>query len=184
MRKIDNFENVQASDGEFQRPGPGGYIVEIVDVVDVPKDYSTGKGDYLKISYDISFGDFRGYYIDLQNKFGGDWRASFIRSYKDKALGMFKHFINCVEESNPSYKWNWIEKTLVGKTVGVVLQEEEYEKNDGSVGVKLSVKEVKRADQIVKGDFKVPELKRLSVRTGSSFVEQPQHEQESGDLPF
>ena len=134
MRAINNFENVQASTGEFSRPTAGGYCVEILAVKDVPMDANTGKGDYLKIEYDICYGDFAGYYSKQHERFGGDWFASFIKSYKEKALGMFKHFTNCVEESNAGYKWNWDEKSLVHKYIGVTLQEEEYRKNDGCIG--------------------------------------------------
>ena len=54
MRVIENYENIQASSGEFARPGNGGYILEIVNVTDVPFDPVKGKGDYLKIDYDIA----------------------------------------------------------------------------------------------------------------------------------
>ena len=54
MRAIENYENIQASSGEFARPGNGGYILEIVNVTDVPFDANTGKGDYLRIDYDIA----------------------------------------------------------------------------------------------------------------------------------
>ena len=95
MRKIENYDSIQASSGEFARPGNGGYILEIVNVTDVPFDASTGKGDYLRIDYDIAQGEFKGYYTKQNERFGGDWFANFIRSYKETAAGMFKHFINC-----------------------------------------------------------------------------------------
>ena len=162
MKKIENYENVQASSGEFSKPTAGGYCIEILAVKDVPMNEQTHKGDYLKIDYDICHGDFKGYYTKQNEKFGGDWFANFIRSYKETAAGMFKHFINCVEESNAGYKWNWDEQTLVHKFVGVVLGEEEYRKNNGDVGVKLVVKDIKTIEQIAKGDFKVPAIKKLA----------------------
>ena len=162
MRPINNFENVQASSGEFSKPSAGGYCVEILAVKDVPMDNNTGKGDYLVIDYDICHGDFKGYYAKQNERFGGEWFANFIRSYKDSAAGMFKHFVNCVEGSNVGFKWNWDEKALVGKFVGVVLGEEEYRKKDGTIGVKLVVKETKTIEQIAKGDFKVPAIKKVA----------------------
>ena len=62
MKPINNYENVQASSGEFARPTAGGYICKIMDVEDVPMDANTGKGDYLRIEYDIANGDFAGYF--------------------------------------------------------------------------------------------------------------------------
>lgn len=184
MKAINNFENVQASTGEFNKPTAGGYCIEILAVKDVPMNEQTGKGDYLRIDYDICHGEFAGYYTKQNEKFGGDWFANFIRSYKDSAAGMFKHFINCVEESNAGYKWAWDEKSLVHKYVGVVLGEEEYRKNNGDVGVKLVVKDIKTCDQILKGEFKVPAIKKLvemaSTPSAPNFVTVGDWD----DLPF
>ena len=149
----------------------------------MPMNEQTGKGDYLKIDYDICHGEFSGYYTKQNEKFGGDWFANFIRSYKETAAGMFKHFINCVEESNVGYKWAWDEKSLVHKFVGVVLGEEEYQKRDGTVGVKLIVKDIKTTKQILDGDFRVPAIKKISSVSSapsSSFVEVDNLD----DLPF
>lgn len=167
MRSINNFSEVQASSGEFSKPTNGGYCIEILDVKDVPLDPNTGKGDYLKIDFDICHGEFAGYYTKQHERFGGEWYANFIRSYKEKALGMFKHFINCVEGSNAGYKWDWNENGLVHKYVGVVLGEEEYRKNNGDIGVKLVVKEIKTVDDIVNGNFKIPAIKKLQSGTAA-----------------
>ena len=184
MRAINNFENVQASTGEFARPTAGGYCIEIVGVKDVPMNPQTGKGDYIKIDYDICHGDFKGYYTKQNERFGGDWFANFIRSYKETAAGMFKHFINCVEESNAGYKWNWDEKSLVHKYVGVVMGEEEYRKRDGSIGVKLVVKDIKTTEQIMNRDFRVPSIKKLAE--SSAFSSSPNFVpiDDADDLPF
>lgn len=184
MRQIDNFENVKATTGEFSRPTAGGYCVEIIAVKDVPFDPITKKGDYLKIDYDICHGDFKGYYTKQNERFGGDWFASFIRSYKQSAEGMFKHFINCVEGSNEGYKWNWDEQSLVHKYVGVVLGEEEYEKKDGSVGVKLVVKDIKTIHQIVAGGFKTPAIKKLDTIPTTISTAPKWEDVTDDDLPF
>ena len=161
MKKIENYDKVKADDGYFNKPGNGGYILGIANVKDVPIDEKTGKGDYLWIEYDIAHGEFSGYYMKMNEKFGGNWSARFIRSYKERALGMFKHFINCIEDSNPAFCWNWKEESLIGCRFGATLQEEEYEKQDGSVGTRLVVKDIKTVKQIMDGDFKVPTTKKL-----------------------
>jgi hypothetical protein len=186
MKAINNFENVQATTGEFNRPSANGYIIEIIGVKDVPLDEATQKGDYLKIDYDIAAGEFKGYYTEQNEKFGGEWFASFIRSYKEKALGMFKHFTNCVEDSNAGYTWNWDEKSLVGKLVGVVMQEEEYIKKDGSIGTRLKVKDIKTVEQIRKGDFKIPPVKKVEQTASANATTNAQWEELSSDdsLPF
>ena len=186
MRKIENFENVQAVTGDFARPTAGGYICKIVNVVDTPMDANTGKGDYLRVEYDICDGEFSGFYMEQYSKFGGTWNASFIRSYKEKALGMFKHFVNCVEKSNSGYTWNFVESELIGKVVGLVLGEEEYKNNNGEVKTKLAVKEVKTVEQIKSGDFKVPAPKKLQEEASNSDFMTPAFmpAMKDEDLPF
>ncbi len=194
MKPINNYENIQASTGDFARPTPGGYIAVITSVKDVPLDPVSGKGEYLNIQYDFAAGEFKGYHRDTFEKFGF-WGGSFIRSYKEKAVGMFKHFTNCVEESNPGYKWDWNEVGLIGRYIGLVLGEEEYiSTKDNTVKVRLVVKEIKTLKQIQDGDFKVPPLKKLDAgvpTTGfgappASPISAPQWETLSGDseLPF
>ena len=147
MKKINDFENVQATSGEFSRPTAGGYVCIITSAEDVPMG-ADGKGDYLKIEYDIAEGDFEDYYQEQFDRWGGFWSARFIRSYKEKAIGMFKHFINCVESSNVGFVWDWQETNLEGQKVGLVIGEEEYIKNDGSIGKRLYVKDIKTVDEI------------------------------------
>jgi hypothetical protein len=159
MKPINDFENIQASTGESNRLKPGGYICKITEVKDVPINIQ-GKGDYLKIEYDIADGEFKWYFKEQFEKWK-NWNGNFIRSYKEKALGMFKHFINCVEESNVGYRWDWNETELIGRLVGLVIGEEEYIKKSGEIGTRTYVKEIKTVEQIRNGDFKIPELKKL-----------------------
>ena len=184
MKAINNFETVQASTGEFARPTEGGYICKIMDVEDVPMN-AQGKGDYLRIEYDIADGDFKGYYKEQNDRWGGNWNASFIRSYKEKALGMLKHFTNCIEQSNAGYEWDWNEKGLIGKVVGLVLGEEEYKNNAGEIKTKLVVSQVKTVEDIKNGNFKIPAPKKLAVENASNNIaEFTLVEDLTDDLPF
>lgn len=173
MKQINNFENVQATTGEFAKLSTGGYICKITLVDDVSFDASTNKGDYLKIEYDIAVGEFKDYYKEQYEKFGNFWGGTFFRSYKEKALGMFKHFIDCVEKSNAGFVWTWDEKTLMGKFVGLVLGEEEYENSNGEIKTRLYVSQVKTVEEIKNGDFKVPELKKIKKITPAPSVSAP-----------
>ena len=185
MKPINNYENVQASTGEFARPSAGGYICKIVDVEDVPMN-EQGKGDYLRIEYDIADCEFKGYYKEQFDRWGGNWNASFIRSYKEKALGMLKHFTNCIEQSNAGYEWDWNEKGLIGKVVGLVLGEEEYQNNAGEIKTKLVVSQIKTVEEIKNGDFKIPAPKKMAPKTPvpnvGGFI--PIAEAQDDDLPF
>lgn len=153
MQPIKGFDKVQAS-ADFERLPAGGYVVTITDVKDEP-----GKS-YLTITYDIAEGKFAGHFKETN----ADLVAihQFIRSYKETALGMFKSFINAIEASNDGFKWSWDEGALVGKIVGVVLGEEEYENNRGEVKTGLKVRSCRSADAIRKGNYKVPEPRKIA----------------------
>ena len=186
MKPINNFENIQASTGEFSRLKPNGYICKITDVEDIPLN-AQGKGDYLNIEYDIADGEFKGYFKEQFEKWN-KWNGTFIRSYKEKALGMFKHFINCVEESNGGFSWNWNERALIGKVIGLVIGEEEYVKKNGEIGTRMYVKDIKTVEQIKNGDFKISDLKKIDGSNASteisSFVPNLTPISDDDELPF
>ena len=107
----------------------GGYVIRITKAEDVP-----GK-EYLLVEYDVAEGEYAGHYKDLEDRFGF-WGGSFVRSYKPKARGFFKAFLDALEASNniTLATPNGVdEQRLVGLLCGVVLGEEEYIGNDGTV---------------------------------------------------
>ena len=163
MRSL-GLSNVEEPKG-FERVKPGGYICQITAVKDVPMDQS-GKGDYLLIEYDIADGEFKGYYKNLYDS-KGFWGASFMKSYKEKALPFFKAFITALRESNNGFIWHDDgandENVLRGKYIGLVLAEEEYKGNDGSIKTRLYVDSVRSVNSIKNGDFEVPALKKMAV---------------------
>jgi hypothetical protein len=183
MKPISNYETVQASSGDFARPTAGGYICKIMDVTDVDHNPNTGKGQYLRIEYDIASGDFAGYFKKQFDRWGGDWKANFVRSYKEENLGMFKHFTNCLEKSNVGYEWDWNEKGIIGGLIGLVLGEEEYKNGNGDIRTKLVVTQIKTVEEIKNGDFKVPTPKKLAVETSSTNIDNFMPVDDD-DLPF
>ena len=166
MKTID-LTNVQEST-DRGRLAAGVYICKITEVEDVPINPNTGKGDYLRIHYDIAEGDFAGYYEGIREAHP-DWTfvGSYIRSYKETALGIFKRFCSAVSKSNGNYvfdgKTNADEKTLIGKKIGLVLQDEEYIGNDGSRKKRLIVNKEFPINEIEKQ--KVPDAKLLPTET-------------------
>ena len=113
------------------------------------------------------------------------WGGTFFRSYKEKALTMFKGFLTAVKESNPGFIFNNEEKRLEGQLVGLVLGEEEYRKNDGSDGTRLYVAAVRSVDKIRSGDFTVPPKKLLEAggsRSNNGFF--PTNDVPDDDVPF
>ena len=179
MKPINNWEKVQASDNDFRRPEAGGYICEIIRATDVQEK------EYLRIEYDIAEGEYKGYWQETAERFGW-WGGDFYRSYKDSALGMFKGFTNSVEASNANYNWDWNEKALEGKLIGIILGEEEYVKNDGSVGTRLKVRSTKSVQDIKDGRFRIPKKKTLDEggAAGSTTSAPAGMVAYDADLPF
>lgn len=175
------YTDAKAS-GEYPKLVPGGYIAVITAVEDIPLNPATGKGDYLKIEFDICEGELIDYFQQMNERLGWD-NGNFIRSYKENAMGMFKGFIEAINKSNnttydPANGFN--EHELIGKIVGIVMGEEEYKKNDGSIGARIRVTSTISTDSVREGKFKIPELKKLggaSAPTGFGPVN-------DDDIPF
>ena len=182
MKPIKGYNAAQAS-GEYERLAAGGYVIKITAVQDEDEK------QYLRIVYDIAEGPEAGRYKSEPAE--NDFRHSFVRSYKEKALGMFKAFIRAIDESNGTKFDSRIEKgfpehELVGKNLGVVFGYEEYEANDSNVKERLRLVSCMSADRIRKGDFKIPELKKLKPSTEPAPASMPDGftPMTDDDLPF
>lgn len=172
-----NLTNVEPEKG-FGGPEPGGYILKIINVEDVPNK------EYLKIDYDFAEGEYKNHYLNLFDKFGF-WGGAMYKSYKEKSLGWFKAFISDIEASNPGYKWDNDEKKLEGKLFGAVLGAEEYRSNDGEVKESLKVKKTTSIQDIRDGKFKIPKLKKLEESNASNeVVDASAQAIDTDDIPF
>lgn len=180
MKPIKDYDKVTPS-GDYERLAPGGYVIRIQSVKD-DKKQGESENSMLRIVYDIAEGPEAGRYKNEEPD--NDYRHSFVRSYKEKALGMFKAFTNAIEESNPGYTWDWKEQGLVGKLLGVVIGYEEYEANDGNVKERQRVASCISADRVRQGDFKVPELRKLKTDTATSAPVPGFTPMTDDDLPF
>lgn len=138
---------------------PGGYVAYLIRV-----DDEYGK-EYLKFEFDIAEGDYRRYYSDRQAKNPDwNWGGVLIRSYKESASGFFRTFLEQLEASNPGQfkadAFNNDERMLLKKYIGVILGEEEYQKQDGSIGKRVRVADTCAIEDIRAKKFTVPELKK------------------------
>lgn len=157
MKKVDISKIKEA--GEGKRLPAGGYICKYTFVEDKPEK------EYLYMEFDIAKGEFAGYYQELADR-NSFWSGRCYRSYKEKALPMFKRMCTAVSKSNNGYVFdggetNGDENTLVNKLVGIILAEEEYVANDGSIKRRLYVARECSVEDIEKGNYKVPAVKLL-----------------------
>ena len=155
-----NMSNVNAA-GNYPRPVPGGYIMEINAVNNNPQK------EQIEICLEFTDGDLKGYCAQIKDRFGF-WSARCTKSYKDKALPFFKAFIEAVQASNADTTGLVIgdfedidETKLVGKCVGVVIGEREYDGNDGTRKKAIDWYNASfvSAEDIFKGNYEVPELR-------------------------
>lgn len=184
MKKV-NMANVKETSDRTQLPA-GGYVCKYTKVEDVPQK------EYLYMEFDIARGDFAGYYQSLFDSMGF-WGGKCYRSYKEKALPMFKRMCSSVSKSNNGFVFdagekNADEKTLVGKLVGLVLCEEEYIGNDGNTKTRLYVDRECSVDDIASGKFKIKPLKKLATSESTTKTASDDYfgvpDGVSGDLPF
>lgn len=174
MKKID-LKNVQEFT-KFKNP-VGGFICEIKTVEDVPEK------EYLMIGYDIVEAvnddqkEFVGMYEKRKRERDFNYPTTVV-SYKENSLPFFKGFVTALENSNKGYEWDNDETKFVGKRIGFVIGEEEYEGKDRNgapkVKVRTYVAERHSVQAIKEGDFDVPEFKKLTKapvdRTSNPFA--------------
>lgn len=165
MRRID-WNNVQEAQ-DYPRIAPGGYVARICRVED------NEDKEYLRIEWDFAEGPHYGSNSETLKR-AGFWPYPLIRSYREKALPFFKAFKTALEESNPGYQFreddlNWMR----GQLVGIILREEEYRANDGTIKTRLSCDSTRSVRAIQEGDFDVPPLKKLKQDADQAYGQSP-----------
>lgn len=174
MNYINGYNEVTPYDGSTERLSPGGHICKVMEV---RPDKDSKGNDRLLIALEIAEGSkYDGLYARRYKSLKSDnpnakWPCV-VRQYLLDQDGMcspyFKGFIKSVEDSNDRYKWNWDEKTLAGRYVGVIFREEEFVNNNGEV--RSTVKPIWfRSVQTIKDGVDVPEPKRVAKSNAGSF---------------
>lgn len=163
-----------ANPGEFVKLPAGGYICRIINAELIK---SKAGNLMLVLAIDIADGQFAGHFkaltinaqkFDANKKWdnSGIYRQLLCDNSNQRISSFFKGLITCIEKSNDNFKVNinnFEPDSLRGKLCGFIFGEEEYEKRDKSVGIKTVIKFPKTLDDIKNGNFKFPELKKLSA---------------------
>lgn len=182
----------------IRKPNNWNEVLEFTDRHKLPLDayvcrvkkavvQDNGYGEQLCLLFDIVEGEYRNFYEnDFKSNTQADkkWRGvlrQFIPkddgSEKDEwTKSSFKGMCTCFEKSNPGYVWNWDETSLVGKLVGILFRNEEYDFN-GKQGWAVRPFRAISVDSVRSGDFTLPKDKPLKKETdpsvtryGDSFV--------------
>ena len=131
------FEAKKAG-GFTDLPVAGAYVAEIQAVRFVAGE--DGQRDRIECFMEITEGEFKDrfhqVYEDQKERFGDDAKYKGIfrlvcpfEDDEDWRKRVFEGNLWCVQESNPGYKWDWDEKKLKGKKVGINLRNRLYTYN-------------------------------------------------------
>ena len=152
MKKIENWNEIEAKGmDDFKALPIGAYECKIINAVENHNEQS-GKTT-LKVMVDIASGEYKDYFkkrYDSNTAIDRKWdnNATKYLAFEGENTSFFKGFITIVENSNVGYKWTWEESTLRDKKLVGVFQYEEYEKQDGTKGIKVRLTKFRSLDKL------------------------------------
>lgn len=203
IKKPNNWNNVQ----EFtDRPKLrlGAYVCKVRKAV----IQDTGYGDQLCVLFDIVEGEFKDFFkkdfdgnTNADKKWKGvlrQWLPKDDGSEKDEwTKSSFKGMVTAFEKSNPGYQFDWNEASLVGKMIGILFRNEEWEYNN-KTGWAVRPFRAISIDSVRSNDFSLPKDKPLkkddaipaygttydSAPSSGSYGNFAELEDDDGELPF
>lgn len=174
----------------------GGHICKILEVRTEAYTSKDGKPfEMLVMKIDIEEPDEQaGFYTrrfkeeaekDAMNaKWKGYYRLTVpTDSSEDYVKSKFKTFTTSIEKSNPGYKWNWQEATLVGKVFGGIFALKQIELTQGmNAGKIVDYTELRFARSTEKvAEVEIPNV-RLLDGTYMSYDDYLEMKEEKGDI--
>ena len=159
MKQFSGFESKRSTSGRETLPA-GGYVCQIQGARE--EKYSWGSA--LILAIDVCEGEYAGIWkrdYDGNDREDKKWRGTFRVSIplddgseRDAwTKRTFNNMVWAIEQSNPGYTWNWDEKTLKGKKIGIIYRNREWEFN-GNTGWTTEAGGSDSIDNIRNGKFK------------------------------
>lgn len=191
MKPIKNYDAIERNTTtEYVGKLPaGGYVCKILSA----KEETNSYGTILKIAFDISEGEYAEYF-DKQYKASNfedkKWKGT-LNLWEPKDDGSaddentakrFKSAICDIEDSNNGFHWDWDEKKLKGKTVGILFNIREYNGHQYTKAYQTAT-----AENIRNGKFKIwqPELSSAPIQAEEVLSQiENNADDEDDDLPF
>ena len=152
MEIIKNWNEVDAKGMDDFKGLPIGAYECVIKDARINHNPENGK-DTFKVSVDIASGEYKDYFLKMYNndsRSDKKWNNNAVRylAFEGDNVAYFKGFITVVENSNPGYKWDWDETKLKNKKVCGVFLYEEYEKQDGTKGIKVRLSKFRSLEKI------------------------------------
>lgn len=193
IAKPMDWDSAQAYTGDGEKMTPGGHVVRIMAM---RQEMSRNNKPMIVVAFDIEEGsELDGFYkrqhdarkgYNAAAKWTGVIRYMLYARDGMSTNGFFKGFIDAVEKSNPGYCWNWDERSLAGKKVGMIFGEEEYKDLQNGV-VRVTVKaQQARSVQAVLDGVPVPPIKKLPMSDTNGYAPAASGftQVEDDELPF
>ena len=193
IRRPNNWNEVQEFTDRPKLP-VGAYVCKIKQV----RVQDNSFGSQLCMLFDISEGEYANFFkrdFDSNTAQDKKWRG-LMRVWLPKDDGSdndeitkrtLKGMTTAFEKSNPGYAWDWNENSLVGKTVGILFRNEEWEYN-GKNGWAVRPFRAISADTVRDEEYTLPKDKPLknkqSAAPSYSNPNNGYEEVEDEELPF
>ena len=175
MKKFNDYETTQSYSNTEKLP-VGGYVLKIANVR--YEEGQNGNSDRIQLMFDIAEGEQKDFFrkqYDAQTSEDKKWKGT-MSIYVPKDDGSeqdtwtkrrFKTVMEAFELSNTGYVWNWDENSLKGQLIGGVFGEIKTVidgKDITYVGMRYTV----TADDVRKGNYKIPEIQYKNGATANS----------------
>ena len=157
MKPFAGFKSEASSNKPRMLPA-GPYVAKIINV----KIDGQEPDQQLVLRVDVAEGEYEGYFTKRYQrenesgkydvKYKGDFRLRIPNPENTKAmypesdLRNFNDAMFRIESSNPGYHWDWEERGLIGKIVGINMQERDFK---GNIFTRIGRLEI--ADDVRKG---------------------------------
>ena len=195
MRSFKGYEEVKVNNGFGERLKLGGHICKVLEAkIEAFTSKKDGKTyEQLIIKFDIESPDEQaGFYAKkftedaekdaLNAKWKGYHRISVpTDTSEDFIKSNFKAFTTSVEDSNPGYKWNWEENTLVGKIFGGVFGLEEFTLDDGRTLSMTRIRFVRGIEKIEENSIPKVKMADKTYMEYEKYIEMKKAERENGE---
>jgi hypothetical protein len=185
MNKPTNYDTTKPQQ-LIGRPRKGYYVFQILHAEETMTKAKEGQASrpMLVLHLDIAEGAHAGYFMDKwrkDKKYNGD--KAFYRAIHRCVVDnveRFKADMLSIEKSNPGFKWDWDEATLIGKQVGGAIGEYEYHshKNNCTM-IDTEYRFLVPVPQVRSGELDPPALRKLKQ---GNFTDQG-WSGDDGDLP-
>lgn len=190
MQKFKGYEAKKSGSAKETLPA-GGYVCQIQGAR--VEQYNNGFSS-LVLAIDVVEGEYAGIWKkDFDNNPNEDkkWRGTFrISIPKDDGTESdnwtkrtFNNAMWAIEQSNPGFTWDWDERKLKGKKIGVLYRNKEWEFKDNT-GWTTEAAGAESIDNIRNGKFKM--LKDKPLKNKTPQVQKPTFTdvEDDGELPF